>query len=110
MANERRLPRLKWHMLRRRKSDAPFLRENLAAALRAGAACEVDVVLTRDGHALCLHDRTLDRETTGTGRVTDATRAEIEQIRRRAADGAPLDDPPLFVDELVAVVADIGVA
>jgi hypothetical protein len=38
-----RLPpsRLKWHMLRRRKSDAPFLRENLVAALKDGAACEV---------------------------------------------------------------------
>jgi hypothetical protein len=55
-------PRLKWHMLRRRKSDAPFLRENLVAALRAGAACEVDLAFTADGHALCLHDATLDRK------------------------------------------------
>jgi len=31
--NERNpTPRLKWHMLRRRRSDAPFLRENLVAA------------------------------------------------------------------------------
>ena len=46
-------PRLKWHMLRRRKSDAAFQRENLASALYSGAACEVDIVLTADSHALC---------------------------------------------------------
>src|SRR6185503_11718058 len=70
-----RLPaRLKWHMLRRRKSDAPFLRENLVAALKIGAACEVDIAFTADGHALCLHDPSLDRETTGRGLVATTTR------------------------------------
>jgi len=96
-------------MLRRRKSDPPFLRENLAAALNAVAACEVDVVVTRDGHALCLHDRTLDRETTGTGRVAEATRADIERLRQRGTDGAALASAPLFVDEVVAAVAQAGI-
>ena len=109
MTHSRRVPRLKWHMLRRRKSDPPFLRENLVAALRAGAACEVDVQLSRDGHALCLHDRTFDRETTGSGRVAHATRSEIERLRQRAPDGAPLQSPPLFVEEVVGAVTDLGV-
>lgn len=103
-------PRLKWHMLRQRKADPPFLRTNLVAALRAGAACEVDIVISADGHALCLHDRTLDRETNGHGRVADATRAAIEQLRQRGADGAVLDSAPLFIDELAATVCNIGVA
>jgi len=103
------LPRLKWHMLRRRKADPPFLRENLVAALRSGAACEVDVVLTADGHALCLHDRTLDRETTGHGRVADATRAEIERLRQRGPDGVALESAPLFLDEVAATVTALGV-
>lgn len=91
-------------MLRRRKSDAAFLRENLAAALQNGAACEVDLVFTADGHALCIHDRTLDRETNGHGRVSQATRAAIEALRQRAPDGAVLDSAPLFLDEVVARV------
>jgi glycerophosphoryl diester phosphodiesterase len=102
------MPRLKWHMLRRRKSDAPYLRENLAAALDAGAACEVDIVFTADGHAVCLHDRTLDRETTGHGVVADTTRAGIERLRQRSSDGAALASAPLFLDEVVDAVTAIG--
>jgi len=100
--------RLKWHMLRRRKSDAAFQRENLAAALRSGAACEVDIVLTSDGHALCLHDQTLDRETTGHGPVADATRATIERCHQRGHDGKALDAAPLFLDEVAVAVAALG--
>ncbi len=110
-------PRLKWHMLRRRKADAAFLRANLRAALAAAAdgplaaaaagsppAMEVDLRLTADGHALCLHDRTLDRETSGTGPVSAHLRADIERLRQRAPDGALLADAPLFLDELATVV------
>ena len=102
------MPRLKWHMLRRLKSDPAFLRSNLHAALHANAACEVDLRLSADGHALCLHDRRLDRETTGHGPVGDATRAQIAQLRQRDADGAPGADAPLFLDELAATVRALG--
>jgi glycerophosphoryl diester phosphodiesterase len=105
----RAAPRLKWHMLRRRKVDPPHLRANLEAALRAGAACEVDLVFTADGHGVCLHDTTLDRETTGTGPVVLRTRAEIERLRQRGADGAALDSPPLFLDEVAAAARRVGV-
>jgi glycerophosphoryl diester phosphodiesterase len=108
MADSTRLPRLKWHMLRRRKSDTPFLRENLMSALRAEAACEVDLGFTADGHALCIHDATLDRETTGQGRVRDTTRAAIERLRQRSPDGAALDSAPLFLDEVAATVGVLG--
>jgi len=97
-------------MLRRRKSDPPFLRTNLVAALRSGAACEVDVRFTQDGHAVCLHDALLDRETTGSGRVDATSRANVERLRQRGADGAPLDSRPLFLDEIVDTVVEIGVA
>jgi glycerophosphoryl diester phosphodiesterase len=100
----RPVPRVKWHMLRRRKSDAAFLRENLTAALRSGAACEVDLAFTADGHALCIHDRTLDRETNGHGRVSETARATVESLRQRAPNGAVLDSAPLFLDEVVARV------
>ncbi len=96
-------------MLRRRKSDPPFLRANLVAALHSGAACEVDIRFTRDGHPLCLHDARLDRETTGTGRVDAATRVEVERLRQRGSNGAPLADAPLFLDEIVDTVAGVVV-
>ena len=98
------MPRLKWHMLRRRRSDPPFLRANLAAGLAAGAALEVDLVATADDDFVCLHELTLDEETTGSGPVGQATRAEIMRLRQRGTDGAILDVPPLFLDEIVAAV------
>jgi len=98
-------PRLKWHMLRRRREDPPHLRSNLRAGLEAGAALEIDLVLTADRHFVCLHDRDLDRETTGNGPVAAATRAEIAQLRQRGADGTALAEPPLFLDEVVLTAA-----
>ena len=103
-------PHLKWHKLRRRRNDAPFWRPNLAAGLIAGAALEVDVVVTADGHILCLHDLTLDAETTGRGPVGTAKRAEIERLYQRGNEGEALDSPPLFLDEVVATVARFGQA
>lgn len=101
-------PRLKWHQLRRRRSDPAFLRANLTAALAIGAACEVDLVATADAHLVCLHDLTLDAETTGNGAVAEAERAAIERMQQRALDGTPLSEPPLFLDEVVAAVRRHG--
>ena len=95
-------------MLRRRAGDPAFLRANLDAALSAGAACEVDLVLSADGHFVCLHDLALDRETTGTGPAAALPRREIERLRQRGADGEPLDTQPLFLDEIVDRVRASG--
>jgi glycerophosphoryl diester phosphodiesterase len=105
---KRRVPRLKWHMLRRRKSDPGHLRANLEAALRAGAACEVDLQFTSDGHAFCLHDAKLDRETTGKGPATSMSRAQVEALRQRTVDGTPIDSAPLFLDEVADAVRRFG--
>ena len=99
------LPRLKWHMLRRRATDPAHLRENLDAGLAAGAALEVDLVATADGAFVCLHDLTLDRETTGSGPASEMSSADVRALRQRCVDGAPLDSAPLFFDEVVAAVA-----
>lgn len=98
------VPRIKWHMLRQQKTDPAFDRGNLRAALAAGAVCEVDLRLTADGHAVCLHDSTLDRETSGTGKVLATLRSALAGLRQRGPDGALLDTPPLFLDELTAFV------
>lgn len=50
-------------------------------AIEAGATTvEVDVRTTRDGHLVVLHDATLDRTTTGSGRVRDLTLDEVRQF------------------------------
>jgi glycerophosphoryl diester phosphodiesterase len=57
----------------------------LEAAWRAGATlAEIDVQLTRDGHVVLMHDRTVDRTTTGRGHVKDLT---FEALRALDAGG-----------------------
>jgi glycerophosphoryl diester phosphodiesterase len=55
--------------------------KSIEAALAAGYGIEMDVQLTRDGHAMVFHDDLLDRLTTETGPVRNKTRAELEAIR-----------------------------
>ncbi len=105
LATDRGRIRLKWHRLRDGAERASHDRTSLAKGLAAGALLEVDLQLTADGHWLCLHDPTLDAETTGTGRVADTPRLEIEALRQRHQDGRELLDPPLFLDELAARLA-----
>jgi glycerophosphoryl diester phosphodiesterase len=58
-----------------RGSSYELAEHTLGAYLRAldeGAdALECDVRLTRDGHLVCVHDRTVDRTSSGTGVVSD---------------------------------------
>lgn len=71
--------RLKWHRLQRSHADLPFTPRRLLEGLAAGASMEVDLRLHADHSFVCLHDETLERETTGTGPVA---RASLEQLRR----------------------------
>lgn len=53
----------------------------LDAAVRAGATfVEFDVRVTRDGVPVVIHDRTVDRTTSGSGRVWDLTYDEIAAL------------------------------
>jgi glycerophosphoryl diester phosphodiesterase len=103
-----RSPRLKWHKLRQRRDDPPFLRANLAAGLACGAAMEVDLSATADGDFVCVHDTTLDRETTGTGMVGDWSKEALKKLRQRAADGTPTDQPLLFLHDIVEAIRRLG--
>lgn len=56
-------------------------------AIEAGAdMAEIDLALTKDSVLILMHDRTLDRTTTGKGSPADYTLAEIQQFYLR--DGA----------------------
>jgi glycerophosphoryl diester phosphodiesterase len=72
--------------------------ENSLAALRRSAGLgsvfvEVDVAQTSDGVLVLLHDRTLDRTTTGTGTLIDFTYPELSEIRLVDPDGVATGEP-----------------
>lgn len=96
--------RLKWHKLRQRGDDTPFHRPNLIAGLAAGAAMEVDIQLLADGAFACLHDPTLETQTTGSGPVDQADSAMIRSLRQTDDSGAAVDTPPLLLEELVDIM------
>jgi glycerophosphoryl diester phosphodiesterase len=59
------------------ENTIPAFRE----AIRLGAhQIEFDVALTADGHMVVIHDKTVDRTTDGTGKVSDLTLAEIRAL------------------------------
>lgn len=49
---------------------------------------EVDVRLTKDGHLVLMHDKTVDRTTNGKGKLSDLTLAEVRELRLKNACGA----------------------
>ncbi|WP_308756899.1 glycerophosphodiester phosphodiesterase family protein [uncultured Bacteroides sp.] len=48
---------------------------------------EIDLKKTKDGHLILMHDRTIDRTTTGKGKPEDYTLAELRQFRMRNGAG-----------------------
>jgi glycerophosphoryl diester phosphodiesterase len=57
----------------------------LALAQKADGL-ECDVRLTKDGQLVCVHDRTVDRTSSGTGVVSTMTMAELDELRWGDAD------------------------
>ncbi len=81
--------------------------ENTLASFREALALgilhlECDVHLSRDGHIVVIHDATVDRTTSGRGRVRDMTLAEL-----RALDAGKGERIPLL-EELFAILPDQG--
>ncbi|MDA0250833.1 MAG: glycerophosphodiester phosphodiesterase [Actinomycetota bacterium] len=82
-------------------------------ALREGAdGVECDVRLTRDGHLVCVHDRRVDRTSSGTGFVSDLTLAQLRQFDwgawhgSRWPDAGTGDTGLLTLEDLVKLVLD----
>ncbi len=80
--------------------------ENAMSSFRASIAAgvpflEIDVATTRDGILVLMHDDTLDRTTTGSGRTNARTWVEIQAMRIKRPDGTVLDDRvPTFAQAL----------
>ena len=79
-------------------------------ALQEGAdGVECDVRLTRDGHLVCVHDRRIDRTSTGTGLVSEMTLAQLRDSTTAPGTAARTDRGDtglLTLDELVRLVLD----
>lgn len=48
---------------------------------------EIDLKKTKDGHLILMHDKTIDRTTTGKGRPEDYTLEELKAFRLRGGAG-----------------------
>jgi glycerophosphoryl diester phosphodiesterase len=67
------------------RGNAAFCPENTLESFQQGMALgadalEFDVHLSRDGHAVVLHDATLERTTNGAGAVSAHTLAELQRL------------------------------
>lgn len=91
---------IKWHRGRRRATDPVFVAERILEAMRIGASVEVDLVVHGDDGFAVLHDLTLERETTGTGKVRDAPAAVLRDLHLRGNDGEPIADKVLLMEDL----------
>ncbi|WP_028965736.1 glycerophosphodiester phosphodiesterase family protein [Sphingomonas phyllosphaerae] len=89
--------------------------ENSAAALVQCATLGADVMETdvrrsRDGYLVIMHDDSVDRTTSGTGKVADLTLAKLKALRLRqdegGADAALTDQAVLTLDELLTLAKD----
>lgn len=58
-----------------------------AVLAQTPAIFEIDPRLTKDGVAVLMHDATLDRTTTGSGKVADYTWEELQQLYLKDAQG-----------------------
>ncbi len=81
-------------------------------ALQEGVdGAECDVRLTRDGHLVCVHDRRLERTSTGTGLVSTKTLAELQTLdfgSWHPSSQDPALSGLLTLDQLLATMRDSG--
>lgn len=79
-----------------RGSSGAYAEHTRAAYLQAIAdgadGVECDIHLTRDQHAVLLHDANLDRTSDGTGQVADRTLNELRQLDFSSWKGARIPD------------------
>ncbi|MBX9708325.1 MAG: glycerophosphodiester phosphodiesterase family protein [Caulobacteraceae bacterium] len=74
-----------------------------------GAIVEIDVALTSDARLVLMHDETLERTTTGAGRVADLTLEQVRAARLEAVDGTIIDSPPPTLAEALEAAGGAGV-
>lgn len=97
---------LKWHRARKLRGDTPFTAARILEGMAAGASVEIDLVRHAGGGFAVLHDRTLDRETTGSGPVAEAAAAMLKQLKLRDGEGRPGEHGVMLIADLGRVLAE----
>jgi glycerophosphoryl diester phosphodiesterase len=72
-------------------------------------ALELDLHMTADGEPVVIHDATLERTTTGSGRVRDLKLAELAAVRLKARDGTATDERIPTFAQVVELAAPVPV-
>ena len=98
-----------------RAGDRPGAAENsigtsLASFSDGAVFSEIDVDRTSDGVLVLMHDRTVDRTTTGTGTVTEMTYEEIAALQLVDMDGTTLDEAAPTLDQTLDALDGVGIA
>ncbi|TDQ80059.1 glycerophosphodiester phosphodiesterase family protein [Sphingobacterium yanglingense] len=88
-----RLAQQEFHIAAHRGAHNKYPENSIASlqeAIRLGVSIvEIDLRSTKDGVLILMHDKTVDRTTTGKGKVSDLTYAEISALNlRETAHGA----------------------
>lgn len=99
---------LKWHRAKRRASDPVFTGARILEGMRLGASVEVDLVVHADRGYAVLHDLSVERETTGNGKVADLSAAQLRSFNLRGNDGTPLTERVMLLEDLCALLAQGG--
>ncbi|MEN1728687.1 MAG: glycerophosphodiester phosphodiesterase family protein [Pseudomonadota bacterium] len=98
-----------------RAGDRPGAAENSIGAIEASMAdgavfIELDVAQTRDGALVLLHDRTLERTTSGRGRVSDISAEEFMALRLVDVNGRTLTEAPPTFEQAITALDGRGIA
>jgi glycerophosphoryl diester phosphodiesterase len=98
-----------------RAGDRRGAAENSLGAIEASLAdgavfIELDVAQTRDGVLVLLHDRTLERTTTGRGRVRDISAEDFTALRLRDVNGRTLTEAPPTLEAALEALDGRGIA
>ncbi|MFN4010573.1 MAG: glycerophosphodiester phosphodiesterase [Pannonibacter sp.] len=96
---------LKWHRGRIQPLDAEFGPARISLGMRLGASVEIDLTAHAGGGFAVLHDETLERSTTGSGRVRDTQPDALRQLFLRDGTGAATDQHVMLLSDLAALVA-----
>ena len=76
--------------------------ENIVNCQRKGYDLyETDIQRTSDGHFVIVHDPTIDRETTGTGDISETSLSDLKRHRKRYRDGSVSESRVATLGELL---------
>jgi glycerophosphoryl diester phosphodiesterase len=98
-----------------RAGDRPGAAENSIGAVNASLAdgaifVELDVARTADGVLVLMHDRTVDRTTNGTGRVTEMSYADFAALRLVDMEGQSVSEAPPSLKQTLEAMDGLGIA